>query len=102
MRHALYPELEQLFTCYLNEDYHYDHPTLDAALRAGVAGLPPEAARVAWEELARLTAQRHDEETLIKILREDLGAHYLWEADGYSTQGWLAHVRELLDRRRAG
>lgn len=100
MRNPAYPELEQLFSCYLQEDYHYEHPSLEAALSAGVAALPSGAVETAREELARLRARRHDEDTLTAILQRDLGANYAWQADGYSAEGWLAHVAELLERRR--
>ena len=83
MRHELYPELEQLFSCYLHEDYHYDYPTQDAALQAGIAGLPPAALWVACEEMDRLRADTRDPETLTKMIRGELGANYLWEVDGY-------------------
>jgi hypothetical protein len=43
MKHHLYPELEQLFSCYLHEDWYYDYPTRDTALQAGIAGLPLDA-----------------------------------------------------------
>jgi hypothetical protein len=100
MRHDLYPELEQLFSCYLHEDWHYDYPTRDAALEAGIAGLPPEDLRAVCEEMDRLRADPRDAETLTEVVRKDLGAHYLWEVDGYTLEGWLAHVAAMLRRRR--
>ena len=100
MRHNLYPELEQLFSCYLHEDRRYDHPTADAALTAGIAGLPPEALRAACDEIDRLRADPRDPETLAKVVIWELGANYRWEVVGYTLDGWLAHVAAMLYQRR--
>jgi hypothetical protein len=100
MRHEQYPELEQLFSCYLHEDWPLDYPTPDAALAEGVAGLPPDALRAACEEVDRLRADPRDPEALTEMLQRELGVCYLWEADGYTPDAWLAHVAALLHRRR--
>jgi hypothetical protein len=100
MRHELYPELQQLFSGYLHEDWHYDYPTRDAALEAGIAGLPPDALQAACEEMERLRADPRDTETLMNVIRWELGAWYLWEVDGYTLDGWLAHVAAMLNQRQ--
>ena len=100
MRHKLYPELEQLFSCYLHEDWHYDYSTRDAALEAGIAGLPPDALLAACVEMDRLRADSRDAEAITKMIRSELGACYLWEVDGYTLDQWLAHVAEMLNQRR--
>jgi hypothetical protein len=100
MKHELYPELEQLFSCYLHEDWHYDYPTRDAALQAGIAGLPPDALRAACEEMDRLRADSRDTVTRTELVRGELGAFYLWEVDGYTLDAWLAHVDVMLNQRR--
>jgi hypothetical protein len=100
MKHEQYPELEQLFSCCLHEDWHHDYPTRDAALQAGIAGLPPAALRAACEEMDRLRADPRDTETRTKLVRCELGAFYLWEVDGYTLDVWLAHVAAMLNQRR--
>lgn len=100
MKHELYPELEQLFSCYLHEDWHCDYPTRDAALQAGIAGLPTDALQAACEEMDRLRAGARDAKTRSNVLHRELGASYLWEVDGYTLDGWLAHVAEMLNHRR--
>ena len=100
MRHEVYPELEQLFSCYLHEDWLADYHTPDAALKTGIAGLPPDALQAACEEMDRLRADSRDPETLTKMIRGELGANYLWEVDGYTLDGWLAHVAAMLNQRR--
>src|SRR5262245_27593476 len=100
MKHKLYPELEQLFSCYLHEDWHYAYPTRDAALRTGIAGLPPAAFQAACEEMNRLRADSRDAEARTQLVRYELGASYLWEAEGYTLDEWLAHVAAMLNERR--
>jgi hypothetical protein len=100
MKHELYPELEQLFTCYLHEDIHYDYPTQDAALRGGIVGLPPDSLLAACEEMERLRGDSRDTKTLTQVVRKELGAHYLWEVDGYTLDEWLAHVARMLNQRK--
>jgi hypothetical protein len=100
MRSKLYPELEQLFSCYLHEDRAYFHPTVDAALEEGIAGLPPEALLAAGEEMDRLRNEARDTERGTKMVQRELGANYRWEVDGYTLDEWLAHVSEMLNKRR--
>src|SRR5262245_41244552 len=84
MRHQLFPELEQLFSCYLHEDWYYDYPTRDTALQAGIAGLPLDALQAACEEMDRLRADSRDTAIRSQVVRHELGANYLWEVDGYT------------------
>src|SRR5436190_6817823 len=100
MSHPHYPELRRLFFCKLNEVWEFDHPTADAALEAGIDDFHPHELHTACAEMDRLRAERRSPEALTALLHGELGANYLWEVDGLTAHGWVAHVASLLNERR--
>src|SRR5690242_13542516 len=96
-----YPNLEQLFSCYLHEDFPILYSTADKALEFGIAELPPDDLAATCHEMALLRTDPRDLASLKNLLLWELGVCYSWEAGGYTLGQWLAHVDEMLNRRRS-
>ena len=92
-----FPQLRQLFGCYLHQDWPLEYDTAEDAIRAFRADMSSAPLDAECEELSEvielLNRQAIDDPTRFLI---ELGCDYNTAADGLTVVAWLVRVRSIL------
>jgi len=92
-----YPALWQLFGAYFHQDWHLDDDTPDDVLRRYLHDDPGDAITAARRELDEVL-RRWPAEADLQEIHYRLGSSLWSPGVGFTTRGWLVHVREFLAR----
>ena len=95
------PALSLLLQGYLNPDWVDDYEDVWSAVD-DFARNEPESARVIRQEVDSLLRTVSSEETLRRIVVNELRSGYLPEADGWGYRSWLEEVARRVERRSRG
>lgn len=88
--------LADLVQLYLHQDWVLEYADVWAAVDAFIAGEDPRLTAELLAEVSALLATEPDEETVQRLLVEDLGSEYWPPGDGMTFLEWLQRLEGRL------
>jgi hypothetical protein len=96
-RMALPTALETLIGGYFHQDWDIEGPTADAVLDVFLADTTEDRLAQACSELDAIVANPENAEQLL----DSWGLAYDYTVEGFTTEGWLTHIRDYLCKGRS-
>lgn len=95
-----YPELQQFFAGYFNQDWVDDYKTANDVIDVFISESSIETINIVLLELDKLISTEKTEQELQDYLLHDIGCYYYYPNEWSDGRTWLSHVASALKKVR--
>ena len=91
-----YPELQQFFAGYFNQDWVDDHKSANDVINFFISESSKDTIAIVLLELEKLVSAKKTEQELQDFLLSDIGCYYYYSNEWNDGETWLNHVALAL------